>query len=150
TPEADARVASAPDARGPKWQDPDWSQLVGELRLTGSVRMLADNCALQKRSGNTVYFSLDPRSESLLTRPRKEALADALSSHFGEHLLVDVSVTGTSAETPNQEETRVADERVDAARASLESDPNVQTLKNLFGAELKTDSIELINPPLSD
>ncbi len=150
TPEADARVASAPDARGPKWQDPDWSQLVGELRLTGSVRMLADNCALQKRSGNTVYFSLDPRSESLLTRPRKEALADALSSHFGEHLLVDVSVTGTSAETPNQEETRVADERVDAARASLESDPNVQTLKNLFGAELKTDSIELINPSQSD
>jgi len=41
-------------------------------------------------------------------------------------------------------------ERLEAARQSLEADPNVQTLKNMFGAELKTDSIELINPPQSD
>jgi len=49
-------------------------------------------------------------------------------------------------ETPMQEETRLVDERIDAARKSLESDPNVQALKDMFDAELKTDSIELINP----
>ena len=55
-----------------------------------------------------------------------------------------------AGETPVQEETRMADEKLEAARQSLEADPNVQTLKNMFGAELKTDSIELINPPQSD
>ena len=49
-----------------------------------------------------------------------------------------------------QEETRMADERMEAARQTLEADPNVQALKNMFGAELKTDSIELIKPSQSD
>jgi hypothetical protein len=44
----------------------------------------------------------------------------------------------------------MADERITAARKSLESDPNVQRLKNMFGAELKTDSIEPLDSPRSD
>jgi hypothetical protein len=44
----------------------------------------------------------------------------------------------------------MADERMEAARQTLEADPNVQALKDMFGAELKTDSIELINPSQSD
>jgi hypothetical protein len=39
----------------------------------------------------------------------------------------------------------MADERLEEARLSLEADPNVQTLKSMFGAELKTDSIEIIS-----
>ena len=58
---------------------------------------------------------------------------------------------GTDAgETPVQAESRLADERLEEARQSLEADPNVQALKNMFGAELKADTIELINPPQSD
>ena len=93
------------------------------LGLTGSVRILASNCAYLGRDGNTVSFSLDPRSESMLTRQRQEAIAAALSEHFGERLQVQVSVGEASAETPQQAESRVADERLVAAKASLESDP---------------------------
>ena len=49
-----------------------------------------------------------------------------------------------------QEETRLADERIEAAREILEADPNVKALKDMFGAELKADSIELLNPPQND
>ena len=49
-----------------------------------------------------------------------------------------------------QVESRLADERLEAARQSLEADPNVQALKNMFGAELKADTIELINPSRTD
>ena len=73
-----------------------------------------------------------------------------MSEHFSEPLLVDISIGEAIAETPMQEETRLADERIEAARESLESDPNVQALKNMFDAELKTDSIELINPTQDD
>jgi len=44
----------------------------------------------------------------------------------------------------------MADARLAAARESLESDPNVQTLKNMFGAELKADSIEPLDTTRSD
>ena len=61
-----------------------------------------------------------------------------------------MGLVADGGETPVQEESRMADERMEAARQSLEADPNVKALKDMFGAELKTDSIELINPPQSD
>ncbi len=132
------------------WTDPDWSSLVTQLGLQGAVRLLASNCAFLDREGNTIRLGLDPRSESLLTRQRKDSLAARLSTHFGEKLSVEIDLSADAGETPVQEETRMADEKLEAARQSLEADPNVQTLKNMFGAELKTDSIELINPPQSE
>jgi DNA polymerase-3 subunit gamma/tau len=144
------KAAQAPAAAGHSWQDPDWGDLVSDLRLAGPLRILAGNCALDRREGNTVYFSLDPRSDALLTRQRKDALAQALSRHFGEDLSVDIRIAESTPETPQEHENRVADERIIAARKSLESDPNVQTLKNVFGAELKTDSIEPLDSSRSD
>jgi DNA polymerase-3 subunit gamma/tau len=143
----DAAPATRPAA---SWSEPDWTALVAQLGLGGAVRLLASNCTYIRRDGNTIQLGLDPRSESLLTRKRKDELAASLSSHFGETLSVDVALGTDAGETPVQVESRLADERLEAARQSLEADPNVQALKNMFGAELKADTIELINPPQSD
>ncbi|MBT8101731.1 MAG: DNA polymerase III subunit gamma/tau [Gammaproteobacteria bacterium] len=154
-----ARVAKSADpvagvARTQDWQDPDWSQLVTALGLAGTVRLLASNCAFIRRDGNKICLGLDPRSESLLTKQRKEALAKSLSQHFDERLLVDISIDAAvgvaTSETPVQEESRAADERMEAERQKLEADPNVQAMKDIFGAEIKTETIELINPARSD
>ena len=147
-----ARASSAAETTkvAAEWQNPDWKGLIPELGLSGADRLLAGNCALLRREGNTLYLSLDPRSESYLTKQRKEVLAAAVSTRFGEPLLVDISIGEAADETPMQEESRLVDERIEAERAKLEADPNVQALKNMFDAELKTDSIELINPPQSD
>lgn len=127
------------------WSDPDWCQLVGGLGLSGAVRLLASNCAYLRREGDTVFLGLDPRSESMLTKQRKDTIANKLSEHFGEKLLIDITVGSEATETPIQQESRVADAQIEAARQSLEADPNVQALKSMFGAELKTDTIEIIS-----
>ncbi|MDJ0918140.1 MAG: DNA polymerase III subunit gamma/tau [Woeseiaceae bacterium] len=123
------------------WGDPDWSTLHTQIGLTGLVRILASNCALLKRQGSTVFLSLDARSESYLTGERKKKIAEALSKHFGETLTVDITVGVEAAETPVQAETRMQDEKLEQARQSLESDPNVQSLKTMFNAEIKTETI---------
>ena len=120
------------------------------LGLSGAVRLLASNCVFLERSGDTICLGLDPRSESMFTRKRKDALAERLSEYFGEKLSVDINLGADTGETPVQAESRQADERLEAARQSLEADPNVQALKDMFGAEIKADSIELINSPQSD
>jgi DNA polymerase-3 subunit gamma/tau len=74
----------------------------------------------------------------------------ALSRHFGEPLAVDIAMGVASAETPVQEGVRREQEKMAAARIALEADPNVQALKDLFGAELKPESIELINPAANE
>ena len=142
--------SAAKVAQGQSWSDPDWGELVPSLGLSGAVRLLASNCAYLRREGNTVYLGLDPRSDSLLTKPRKDALAARLSEHFGESLNVDIALSAETDETPVQQESRIADERIEKARQTLEADPNVQAMKNMFGAEIKTETIELINPPQSD
>lgn len=127
------------------WSDPDWSELVNSLRFSGAIRLLASNCAFLKREANTIYLGLDPRSESMLTKQRRDAIASRLSEHFGEALVVDIALGADVSETPVQQESRMADERLEQARQSLESDPNVKALKSMFGAELKTDTIEIIS-----
>ncbi|MGB5333549.1 MAG: DNA polymerase III subunit gamma/tau [Woeseiaceae bacterium] len=149
-----AKPTAATGSESQAWQDPDWGQLVGQLGLTGAARLLASNCALLRREGNTVYLGLDPRSESLLTKQRESELATSLSQHFGERLVAKIGIEATvgdaTPETPVQEESRMADERMEAERQKLEADPNVQAMKTIFGAEVKTESIELINPSQSD
>jgi DNA polymerase-3 subunit gamma/tau len=159
-PQAEPAKVAAPVAKVVKarqtttdsteWQAPDWKALVPQLGLSGAERLLAASCALLRRENNTVFFSLDPGSESYLTRQRKESLAKTLSDHFGEPLIVDISIGKAEVESPMQEESRQADERFAAEREKLEADPNVQALKSMFGAELSAESIKLNNPPQSD
>jgi len=142
--QASATVAST------SWDDPDWHELVPQLGLSGAERLLAGSCALLRRDNNTVFFSLDPGAESYLTRQRKESLAKALSEHFGEPLVVDISIGKAEVESPMQAQNRQVDEQFAAERAKLEADPNIQALKTMFGAELSTESIKLNNPMSGD
>jgi len=134
-----------------QWQDPDWAALIPLLNVNGANRLLASNCAYLRRDGNTVFLSLDKRSESLLTRPRQATLAGALSDYFGEALNLDISlqqIQGTEeSATPIQEEIQRKDDQLEDARMSLESDPNVRVLRDMFGAELKADSVEIVDQP---
>ncbi len=148
-PEPDNKAGSLPD-RQSKWQEPDWNVLISELNLTGANKLLASNCAYLRRENGTLFFDLDSRSESLLTKSRQKALAAAVSDRFGEALRVKINIAKTAAETPMQGEVRRADEKIAAARASLESDPNVKTLQDMFGAQLNPESIELIHDSPDD
>jgi DNA polymerase-3 subunit gamma/tau len=127
------------------WHDPDWSELVEKLDLKGATRLLAGNCAYDRREGAVVYLSLDRRFESTLSKPRQLALGESLSTMFGESLRVEIALGQTESETPMQKKARLGDEKLDAARASLEADPNVKALRDLFGAQLNPDSIEILS-----
>ena len=131
-------------------QPADWGKVIQVLGLGGASKLLAANCAWLRRDADTVYLGLDRRSESLLTRSRQQAIADALSAKFGQPLKVDISVAASSgeSETPIQEQARRSDEKLVAARESLEADPNVKALRDMFGAELNPDSIEPIDKPV--
>ena len=152
-PVAAAKAVKARSQKGdatPVGDDADWSELVTRLGLTGAERLLASNCAFIRRKGKVVHLALDARSDSLLTKQRQDALAAKLSEHYGERLSVQIAIESAVPETPMQEESRIADERIEAERQKLEADPNVKAMKSMFGAEIKPESIELINPPQSD
>ena len=118
-----------------------------QLDLVGLARQLASNCALVARQGALLRFALDPRHQAIRSRSQEEKLSQALSRHFGTTLRIEIEVAAGQvpgqAETPASARAREADERLDAARTALESDPGVLALKERFGATLHPDSIRL-------
>ena len=144
------KVVEPPQAKGnfSEVQQPaDWGRVIQTLGLSGASKLLAANCAWLRRDADTVFLGLDRRSESLLTRSRQQAIADALSAKFAQPLKVEIALAtfASESETPIQEQARRSDEKLEAARESLEADPNVKALRDMFGAELNPDSIEPID-----
>jgi DNA polymerase-3 subunit gamma/tau len=139
----------APVTEKAAWQDPDWSKLINQIEISGAGKLLASNCAFVRREQNVLHLCLDGKSETLLTKSTEASLHKALCRHYDESLRLEIAIGETGSVTPSQEEARRVDAKYEAARASIEADPNVKALQDMFGAELNVDSIEPIQnqPP---
>ena len=121
-----------------------WSDLINELELKGTSKMLADNCALIKRENNKFFLMLDEKAQSCNNKERQLALSEALSAYYGKRIDIDVSVGDSAKETPNQEKIRRENEILKKAKEDLEVDPGIRDIKDIFsGASFDSDSVKL-------
>ena len=119
----------------------DWPTLLSRLELKGPARQLAGNCQLLAREGNHFRFLLDDRARALHTRQLEDRFTQALRQLVGAAATVEIE-QGGAGDTPARREEQARDERLEKARAALERDPNVQSLRDRFGAVLQPDSIK--------
>jgi DNA polymerase-3 subunit gamma/tau len=125
----------------------DWSGLIEVLPIKGAARQLASNCELLREEGKTFFLRLEERHVHLLTKQQQDNLRQALETHFGEPRKIRIETGSTQKETLAQKKQREADERMQAARDSIDSDPNVQALMQTFGATIQDESIEPLDSP---
>jgi DNA polymerase-3 subunit gamma/tau len=119
----------------------DWPDLLARLELKGPARQLAGNCQLLAREGLHFRFLLDERAAALRTRQLEERFVQALRQLVGDSATIDIE-QGGAGDTPARREEQARDERLEKARAALERDPAVQSLRERFGAVLQPDSIK--------
>jgi DNA polymerase-3 subunit gamma/tau len=129
-------VAPAPPPTGG-----DWPALLARLELRGPARQLAGHCQLVAREGSHFRFLLDARAGSLHTRQLEDRFLQALRRLAGDSATLEIE-QGGEGDTPARRDEKARDERLEAARASLERDPNVQALCERFGAVLQPDSVK--------
>jgi DNA polymerase-3 subunit gamma/tau len=125
--------------------DADWPAIVESLQLKGAVRQLADNCALASRSEKEFELELNRMNEHLLTDQLQKRLISAVQDAFGKSMKLQITVVDGGVETVA---TREADEsalKIQAAQNSIENDPNVRDLVDMFGAEVEQDSIRPVS-----
>ena len=115
--------------------------MLSRLELKGPARQLAGNCQLLAREGNHFRFLLDDRARALHTRQLEDRFTQALRQLVGAAATVEIE-QGGAGDTPARREEQARDERLEKARAALERDPNVQSLRDRFGAVLQPDSIK--------
>ncbi len=119
----------------------NWCEVVATLELGGVVRELAQNCALVEVADGQVRLALEPACKQLYSKEREQRLAQALAAWLGEAVRVVVDITGPAVETPARLQARASDERQQAAVKAIAEDANVQALQEVFGAQVRSDTI---------
>jgi len=134
-PEANTEAAVAGDAT-------DWSAIVGQLPLKGMVREMALNCAYHGIDNDVVRLSMETVHAHLLSPSRLKQLEVALCEHFRRKVKVDLArEKQLEKETPARRQSREAQERQQAAVASIEADSNIKAMQDAFGATVFEESI---------
>lgn len=119
----------------------DWQQIIDEMALAGLVRELAGHCVLKEHSANRVHLVLAPAQEHLLKTTQKDRLQEAIRTRFGAAVKLVISVEDPDAETPAARRDREARERQQEALRSMNQDPNVRAMMDIFDATLDPESV---------
>jgi DNA polymerase-3 subunit gamma/tau len=132
---AKPRAAAAPAAGAS-----EWSTMISRMNLQGMVKQLAAHCALVGKQGSRVQLKLDAEGEHFKTPAQEEKLTQALSSYYGEPVRLEISVD-TAVDTLARQQKAAAEDRHQQARTSIEQDPNVRAMRDIFGATVQPESV---------
>jgi DNA polymerase III subunit gamma/tau len=120
----------------------DWSGIVTQLNLQGPVSQLAAHCTLIGRQAGRVQLKLDADGEPFRRPALEEKLTAALTAYFGEPVKLDFEVAKVVAESPARRKQAEVEDRQQVARQTIESDPNVRAMQDMFGATVQPESVK--------
>ncbi|MBN8475264.1 DNA polymerase III subunit gamma/tau [Sulfuritalea sp.] len=135
-------VPATPPAATPVAGENDWHALVAQLSLTGMARQLAQHCELAERGDASVRLRLAPLHKHLLGKAQQDKLQSELQNHFGRPLRLEIDVAEPAAETPAERSRNAQRERQEKAVASIEKDPFVREVVDLFDASIDESTIK--------
>jgi DNA polymerase III subunit gamma/tau len=137
-------TSAAPAPGRAATDESDWSALVATLGLQGSARHLAQHCVFIERKAGIVRLQLDPAGDSFRRGPIEQRVAEALSQHYGESIRLEIVAAEVpdAILTPARRDALATADRQRAAEQSIDSDPAVRAMREVFGATVKPGSIK--------
>jgi DNA polymerase-3 subunit gamma/tau len=150
--EVPAVVAEAtPEKRRNNWDLDDlnennWIQVCNDLNLSGITHSIAANMVFINRQDTQLQFTLEQGHSSMLNDTHQGRIRLALEELFGCDLQLIMNVGQTQTETPFANRHRRETEHQDQAIASLQNDPNVDSLTTAFNGQLDINSVLPVNP----
>ncbi|MGF1724191.1 DNA polymerase III subunit gamma/tau [Photobacterium nomapromontoriensis] len=116
-----------------------WSDWVTKLNVGRLLQQLALNSAFE-RDGSMIRLSLRPTQKHLNTAKACEQLETALAELFAEPVTLDIELSD-KGRSPLEWREALYQQKLDQARQSLQSDPNVNFICQRFAAVLDEESI---------
>jgi DNA polymerase-3 subunit gamma/tau len=120
-----------------------WRELLAKLGLTGLAQALALNCNFEKMEGDKISLVLAASYKPMVNQKLIERIEQALSSHFGKKLKLNITITADEVYSPAKQQQAEQELRRASALESLQQDPSVQKIKTLFNAKLDSQSVEV-------
>ena len=122
--------------------DEDWHGLVASLSLSGMSKQLAQHCEFLRRTDAQINLRLSPVHKHLLGKVQEDKLQSELQKHYGRPLRLVIDVAEPASETPAQRQKNAQRERQEKAVASIEQDPFVREVVDLFDASIDESTIK--------
>jgi DNA polymerase-3 subunit gamma/tau len=122
----------------------EWPKIIRAINISGRTKELANNCVLDSIDGNTCRLLLDPKFQQVGTKA-EENLKAALEKYYGKSLKLVISTQATLQMTPALEIQQARENQQQTAVDAINNDPNINSLKENFGARIMPSSIEPIN-----
>ena len=116
-----------------------WSDWVTKLNVGRMVQQLALNSAFE-REDNQVKLCLRPSQKHLDTPKAREQLATAMTELFAENVSLEIELSD-KGRSPLEWREAIYQQKLDQAKSSLMSDPNVNFICQRFSAVLDEDSV---------
>ncbi|WNL41155.1 DNA polymerase III subunit gamma/tau [Halomonas sp. PAMB 3264] len=140
---SDAAAAKTAPVPGGRLDHAGWLALFDQLGLGGLTRNLAAHCQLASDDGRTLVLTLDPSQSAMQADVHQQRLEKALADQgFSRSVSFEVGELDTRLETPRDQSLRFQRERHASAVDLLQRDPNIQKLRQAFGATLNEESVK--------
>jgi DNA polymerase-3 subunit gamma/tau len=122
--------------------DNDWAGMVVAMKIGGMTRELANNCVLDSIDDKVCTLILDPGHKHLRSAVTEEKLQSALQRYRGTSLKLVINTEKVAVDTPAVQLIKEREDRQQAAVDAINSDENIQALKEHFDARVLPGSIE--------
>ncbi|MBF6647248.1 DNA polymerase III subunit gamma/tau [Methylobacter sp. BlB1] len=122
--------------------DNDWAGMVVAMKIGGMTRELANNCILDSIDDKVCTLILDPGHKHLRSAVTEEKLQSALQRYRGTSLKLVINTEKVAVDTPAVQLIKEREDRQQAAVDAINSDENIQALKEHFDARVLPGSIE--------
>ncbi|WP_020157474.1 DNA polymerase III subunit gamma/tau [Methylobacter marinus] len=122
--------------------DNDWAEMIVAMRIGGMTRELANNCILENIDDKVCTLILDPGHKQLRSAVTEEKLQNALRRYRGTSLKLVINTEKTVIDTPAVQLIKAREDRQQAAVDAINSDENIQALKEHFDARVLPGTIE--------
>lgn len=137
-------IAAQPPQIADRPASSEWPEIIRAINISGRTKELANNCVLDSIDGNTCRLLLDPKFQQVGTKA-EENLKAALEKYYGKSLKLVISSQATPQMTPALEIQQARENQQQNAVDAINTDPNINNLKENFGARIMPGSIEPIN-----
>ncbi|MGZ8187083.1 MAG: DNA polymerase III subunit gamma/tau C-terminal domain-containing protein, partial [Methylobacter sp.] len=122
--------------------DDNWVDIIAAMKINGLTRELANNCVLENINDTVCTLILDPSHKHLRRTSTEENLRKALQAYRGTPLKLVINAKQTTIDTPAVQMTKEREDKQQAAIEAINSDENIQALKEHFDARVMPGTIE--------
>lgn len=122
--------------------DNDWAEMIVAMKIGGMTRELANNCILENIDDKVCTLILDPGHKQLRSAVTEEKLQNALRRYRGTSLKLVINTEKTVIDTPAVQLIKAREDRQQVAVDAINSDENIQALKEHFDARVLPGTIE--------